>query len=66
MDLIYTVPVTLGGTRFTALRIVQRLIASAPAEGDIAQAHQPDEYLEVSEFEAGQRFMRDLVAELAV
>jgi acetylornithine deacetylase len=34
--------------------------------GDIAQAHQPDEYLEVSEFEAGQRFMRDLVAELAV
>ncbi|HSO70863.1 MAG TPA: hypothetical protein VLQ67_14665, partial [Arachnia sp.] len=34
VDLTYTVPVTLGGTRFTALRIVQRLIASAPAEGD--------------------------------
>lgn len=34
VDLTYTVPVTLGATRFTALRIVQRLIASAPAEGD--------------------------------
>lgn len=34
VDLTYSVPVTLGGTRFTALRIVQRLIASAPAEGD--------------------------------
>ena len=33
--------------------------------GDIAQAHQPDEYLEVSEFEAGLAFMRDLVADLA-
>ncbi|MBM3615766.1 MAG: acetylornithine deacetylase [Alphaproteobacteria bacterium] len=31
--------------------------------GDIAQAHQPDEYLEVSEFEAGQRFMERLLAE---
>lgn len=29
--------------------------------GDIAQAHQPDEYLEVSEFEAGHRLMRRLV-----
>lgn len=33
--------------------------------GDIAQAHQPDEYLEVSEFEAGQRFMEALLRELA-
>jgi acetylornithine deacetylase len=33
--------------------------------GDIAQAHQPDEYLEVSEFEAGQRFMEALLQELA-
>jgi acetylornithine deacetylase len=33
--------------------------------GDIAQAHQPDEYLEVSEFEAGQRFMERLLAECA-
>jgi acetylornithine deacetylase len=33
--------------------------------GDIAQAHQADEYLEVSEFEAGHRFMRALIAELA-
>ena len=33
--------------------------------GDIAQAHQPDEYLEVSEFEAGQRFMEALLDELA-
>lgn len=31
--------------------------------GDIAQAHQPDEYLEVSEFQAGQRFMERLLAE---
>ena len=33
--------------------------------GDIAQAHQPDEYLELSEFEAGQRFMERLLAECA-
>jgi acetylornithine deacetylase len=33
--------------------------------GDIAQAHQADEYLEVSEFAAGLRFMQALVAELA-
>jgi acetylornithine deacetylase len=33
--------------------------------GDIAQAHQADEYLEVSEFEAGQRFMQALLEELA-
>ena len=29
--------------------------------GDIAQAHQPDEYLSVAQFEAGQAFMSDLV-----
>ncbi len=33
--------------------------------GDIAQAHQADEYLELSEFEAGERFMTALVNELA-
>lgn len=33
--------------------------------GDIAQAHQPDEYLALAEFEAGWRFMETLVAELA-
>lgn len=33
--------------------------------GDIAQAHQPDEWLEQSEFDAGLGFMRDLVADLA-
>ena len=33
--------------------------------GDIAQAHQVDEYLEVSEFEAGQRFMETLLETLA-
>jgi acetylornithine deacetylase len=33
--------------------------------GDIAQAHQPDEYLEVSEFQAGQRFMERLIETLA-
>jgi acetylornithine deacetylase len=32
--------------------------------GDIAQAHQVDEYLEVSEFAAGQRFMERLLDEL--
>jgi acetylornithine deacetylase len=32
--------------------------------GDIAQAHQPNEFLAVAEFEAGHRFMRKLVAEL--
>ena len=33
--------------------------------GDIAQAHQPDEYLELSEFQAGQRFMDRLLEALA-
>lgn len=33
--------------------------------GDIAQAHQPDEYLELSEFHAGQRFMERLLETLA-
>jgi acetylornithine deacetylase len=33
--------------------------------GDIAQAHQPDEYLEVSEFEAGKRFMERLLEAMA-
>lgn len=32
--------------------------------GDIAQAHQPNEYIEVSEFNAGQDFMQKLVARL--
>ncbi|WP_422050681.1 acetylornithine deacetylase [Shimia sp.] len=29
--------------------------------GDIAQAHQPDEFLSVAQFEAGQRFMEKLI-----
>ena len=29
--------------------------------GDIAQAHQPDEFLEISEFHAGHRFMESLL-----
>lgn len=33
--------------------------------GDIAQAHQPNEFLEVSQFEAGQAFMAKLVDHLA-
>ncbi|MGP3697323.1 acetylornithine deacetylase [Rhodobacter sp. NSM] len=33
--------------------------------GDIAQAHQPDEYLEISQFEEGWGFMQRLVADLA-
>ena len=32
--------------------------------GDIAQAHQPNEYITVAQFEAGHRFMRDLVDRL--
>ena len=32
--------------------------------GDIAQAHQPNEYIEVAQFEAGHRFMRDLLERL--
>ncbi|SPH21770.1 Acetylornithine deacetylase [Ascidiaceihabitans donghaensis] len=32
--------------------------------GDIAQAHQPNEYIEVAQFEAGHQFMRDLVTRL--
>jgi len=34
--------------------------------GDIAQAHQPDEYIEVSELEAGERFLRRVIADLCV
>ncbi len=33
--------------------------------GDIAQAHQPNEFIEVSQFEAGHKFMRELVARLS-
>jgi acetylornithine deacetylase len=33
--------------------------------GDIAQAHQVDEYLELSEWQAGMRFMERLLEELA-
>ncbi len=33
--------------------------------GDIAQAHQPDEYLDLSQFEAGQAFMARLLKDLA-
>jgi acetylornithine deacetylase len=32
--------------------------------GDIAQAHQPDEYLEIGEFEAGERVLRRLIGDL--
>lgn len=32
--------------------------------GDIAQAHQPDEYIEIAEFEAGHRFMQRLLETL--
>jgi acetylornithine deacetylase len=32
--------------------------------GDIAQAHQPDEYISTSQFEAGERFLGDLVESL--
>lgn len=33
--------------------------------GDIAQAHQVDEYIEVEQLEAGERFIRRLISELA-
>ena len=33
--------------------------------GDIAQAHQPNEFITKQQFEAGHAFMRDLVARLA-
>lgn len=39
--------------------------AAVCGPGDIAQAHQPDEYLELSEWQAGLDFMTRLVAELA-
>ncbi|MBQ0821477.1 acetylornithine deacetylase [Microvirga sp. HBU67558] len=32
--------------------------------GDIAQAHQPDEYIEVSEFQAGEAILRRLIGDL--
>jgi acetylornithine deacetylase len=33
--------------------------------GDIAQAHQPDEYIEISELEAGERLLRRIIGELS-
>ncbi|WP_293573210.1 acetylornithine deacetylase [Phaeobacter sp.] len=33
--------------------------------GDIAQAHQPNEFIEVAQFNAGQRFLQDLLDRLA-
>lgn len=33
--------------------------------GDIAQAHQPNEYLDLSQFESGQAFMTRLLKDLA-
>ena len=33
--------------------------------GDIAQAHQPNEFITVAQFEAGHQFMRDLLEKLA-
>ena len=33
--------------------------------GDIAQAHQPDEFIAVAQLEAGTAFIRKLIAELA-
>jgi acetylornithine deacetylase len=33
--------------------------------GDIAQAHQPDEFLSISQLEAGEQFIRRMLAELA-
>lgn len=33
--------------------------------GDIAQAHQPDEFLAIEQLEAGTRFVRQLIAELS-
>jgi acetylornithine deacetylase len=32
--------------------------------GDIAQAHQPNEFIEVEQFESGHQFMRDLLEKL--
>jgi acetylornithine deacetylase len=32
--------------------------------GDIAQAHQPDEYIEISEFQAGEAVLRRLIGDL--
>jgi len=29
--------------------------------GDIAQAHQPNEYIEIAQFDKGHQFMRDLL-----
>ncbi len=34
--------------------------------GDIAQAHQADEFIEIAQFEAGEAFLRQVVAGLAV
>ena len=34
--------------------------------GDIAQAHQPDEFIEIAQFQAGQLFMQRLIDRLSV
>ncbi len=42
-----------------------RIPAVVCGPGSIAQAHQPDEYVEIAQLEAGIEFMRRLAAELA-
>jgi len=32
--------------------------------GDISQAHQPNEFIDVAQLEAGQKFMRNLLSVL--
>jgi acetylornithine deacetylase len=56
-----TVPFATEGGRFQAADVPT--VVCGP--GSIDQAHQPDEYIEISQLEAGIAFMRRLVAELS-
>jgi acetylornithine deacetylase len=56
-----TVPFATEGGRFQAADVPT--VVCGP--GSIDQAHQPDEYIEIAQLEAGIAFMRRLVAELS-
>ena len=56
-----TVPFATEAGRFQAAEVPT--IVCGP--GSIDQAHQPDEYIEIAQIEAGIAFMRRLTAELS-
>lgn len=53
------------GTEGGQFQVIGGYSAVICGPGDIAQAHQPDEFLEIAQFEAGWAFMQGIIADLA-